>query len=314
MSNEEIRVVIADDEPGMRMIMRKMIEKAVGFTLCGEADNGPDLLKLVEQYKPQVCFLDVEMPGMTGLECAKAIQDTDPRTILVFATAHDDYMAQAFEVYAFDYMVKPFKVERVMKRRAHRQVIGGARAARASRRKSWRSTSRRFRPEARAAGIMLHHKEGVNFINQSDILLVQRENRSTVLYATNGRRFETSEALGDVEARLDPKIFFRCHKSYIINLNVIDNITPYGRWTYVVHLTGTTQDADYARKIRGIGKNVLLTGTGRTRRAFVFFDWAIKYRATKNPPEREGRKTEKKLTRPWPAHGPCAPFHGSRHS
>ena len=86
-------------------------------------------------------------------------------------------------------------------------------------------------------------KEGVNFINQSDILLVQRENRSTVLYATGGRRFETSEALGDVEARLDPKIFFRCHKSYIINLNVIDNITPYGRWTYVVHLVGTTQDA-----------------------------------------------------------------------
>ena len=153
MSNEEIRVVIADDEPGMRMIMRKMIEKAVGFTLCGEADNGPDLLKLVEQYKPQVCFLDVEMPGMTGLECAKAIQDTDPRTILVFATAHEDYMAQAFEVYAFDYMVKPFKVERVMKTLERiRQVIGGARSPRASRRKSWRSTSRRFRPEARAAG------------------------------------------------------------------------------------------------------------------------------------------------------------------
>lgn len=110
----------------MRMIMRKMIEKAEGFTLCGEADNGPDLLKLVERYKPQVCFLDVEMPGMTGLECAKAIQDTDPRTILVFATAHDDYMAQAFEVYAFDYMVKPFKVERVMKTLERiRQVVGG---------------------------------------------------------------------------------------------------------------------------------------------------------------------------------------------
>ena len=216
VNSEAIRVVIADDEPGMRMIMRKMIEKAEGFTLCGEADNGPDLLKLVEQYKPQVCFLDVEMPGMTGLECAKAIQDTDPRTILVFATAHDDYMAQAFEVYAFDYMVKPFKVE-------HLKTIP-ARGASSGR-------------------IMLHHKEGVNFINQSDILLVQRENRSTVLYATGGRRFETSEALGDVEARLDPKIFFRCHKSYIINLNVIDNITPYGRWTYVVHLVGTTQDA-----------------------------------------------------------------------
>ena len=63
-----------------------------------------------------------------------------------------------------------------------------------------------------------------------------------MLYATNGRRFEPAGA-GRRGARLDPKIFFRCHKSYIINLNVIDNITPYGRWTYVVHLTGTTQDA-----------------------------------------------------------------------
>ena len=112
---DEIRVVIADDEEGMRMILRKMITRAEGFTLCGEADNGPQLLELVERYKPQVCFLDVEMPGMTGLECARSIQDADPRIILVFATAHDDYMAQAFEMYAFDYMVKPFKVERVMK-------------------------------------------------------------------------------------------------------------------------------------------------------------------------------------------------------
>lgn len=245
VNSEAIRVVIADDEPGMRMIMRKMIEKAEGFTLCGEADNGPDLLKLVEQYKPQVCFLDVEMPGMTGLECAKAIQDTDPRTILVFATAHDDYMAQAFEVYAFDYMVKPFKVERVMKTLERiRQVVGGRAQSQSEETGKLEEHLKTIPTRGASSGrIMLHHKEGVNFINQSDILLVQRENRSTVLYATGGRRFETSEALGDVEARLDPKIFFRCHKSYIINLNVIDNITPYGRWTYVVHLVGTTQDA-----------------------------------------------------------------------
>ena len=101
----------------------------------------------------------------------------------------------------------------------------------------------RGRSAATSGRIMLRHKDGVNFVNQSDILLVQRENRSTVLYATDGRRFETSEALGDVQERLDPQIFFRCHKSYIINLNVIDAITPYGRWTYVVHLVGTTQDA-----------------------------------------------------------------------
>lgn len=238
---EEIRVLIADDEDGMRMILRKLIAKAEGFVLCGEATNGKQMLELMETYKPHVCFLDVEMPEMTGLECAKAIQDMNPRTIMVFATAHDDYMAQAFEVYAFDYMVKPFKVERVMKTLERIRQVLQVRELTAN--EAVEHIHRLATQSAAAGRLMLHHKEGVNFINQADILLVQRENRSTVLYATGNRRFETSEALGDVEERLDSKIFFRCHKSYIINLNVIDSITPYGRWTYVVHLSGTDQDA-----------------------------------------------------------------------
>lgn len=240
--DNEIRVVIADDQEGMRLILRKMIHKAQGFTICAEADSGDKVPALVEQYKPHVCFLDVEMPGMTGIECAKAIQDMDPHTIIVFATAHEGYMAQAFEMYAFDYMVKPFKMERVMKTLERiREVLQNQQAV-----AQMPVSETAAVPKVRSAPkgrIMLHHKEGVNFVSQSDILLVQRENRSTVLYATEGRRFETSEALGDVEARLDSKIFFRCHKSYIINLNVIDSITPYGRWTYVVHLLGTDQDA-----------------------------------------------------------------------
>lgn len=239
----EIRVVIADDQEGMRLILRKMIEKADGFTLCAEADNGTDVLELVEKYKPHVCFLDVEMPGMTGLECAKSIQDTDPHTMIVFATAHDDYMAQAFEVYAFDYMVKPFKVERVMKTLERIRQVMRMRRGQEDAAGEQAPMTVKTRNVVSSGRIMLRHKDGVNFVNQSDILLVQRENRSTVLYATDGRRFETSEALGDVQERLDPQIFFRCHKSYIINLNVIDSITPYGRWTYIVHLVGTQQDA-----------------------------------------------------------------------
>ena len=238
MTEEAIRVVIADDEEGMRLILRKLIEGAPGFSLCGEAKDGPELLRLIEEQRPQVCFLDVEMPGLSGLECAKIIQDTDPRTILVFATAHEDYMAQAFEVYAFDYMVKPFKVERVKKTLERiREVIAG------------KPTADAKRPRQASAGggaegrIMLRHREGVHFVSQADILLVQRENRATVLYARGNRRFETSESLGDIEARLSPELFFRCHKSYIINLNAVDSITPYGRWTYVVHLNGTDQDA-----------------------------------------------------------------------
>ena len=229
---------IIDDDPSFRTALAFVLEQE-GF-LCRVYNRADDFLRSEDDRDPGVLLLDVHMPGMTGLECARAIQDMDPRTIIVFATAHDDYMAQAFEVYAFDYMVKPFKLERVMKTLERIRQVTFERSAPREKVEHIPAPT----PQAAASGrLMLHHKEGVNFINQADILLVQRENRSTVLYAKDGRRFETSEALGDVEARLDPKIFFRCHKSYIINLNVIDSITPYGRWTYVVHLVGTSQDA-----------------------------------------------------------------------
>lgn len=90
---------------------------------------------------------------------------------------------------------------------------------------------------------MLKHREGVAFVNMDDILLVQRENRATVLYTVNDGRYVTSDSLSEVEARLDGRLFFRCHKSYIINLNHIDSVTPYGRWTYIVRLRGTKHDA-----------------------------------------------------------------------
>ena len=112
---DSIKVIIADDEEGMRLIERKMLTKVEGYELVGEATNGDELLALVEQHHPQVVFLDVEMPGKTGVECAKVIQDTDPSIILIFATAHDQYMGDAFEVYAFDYLLKPFKVDRVLR-------------------------------------------------------------------------------------------------------------------------------------------------------------------------------------------------------
>ncbi len=236
---DNIRVIIADDNEAMRMIERKMIGKVEGFELVGEAKDGLELLDMVEKLHPQIVFLDVEMPGKTGVEAARVIQDMDPSIIMIFATAHDQYMGDAFEVYAFDYLIKPFKVDRVL------QTLERARdrlnpdkdeealpvpAAPAPSRKA-------------AARLMLHHKEGVSFVNTADIVLVQREDRSTVIYTASGDRYVTGDSLSETETRLDPAVFFRCHKSYIINLNCISNITPYGRWTYVVRLKGIAQDA-----------------------------------------------------------------------
>lgn len=235
---DDLRVLVADDDAGMRLVLRKIINKVEGFTLAGEACDGNEAVSMAESLKPQVVFLDVEMPEMTGIECARVIQDMNPATVIIFATAHDTYMSDAFEVYAFDYMVKPFKVERVI------QTLERARERLAPKPGLPMETVMQAANRPTVEGrMMLHHRGGVSFIDLNDILLVQREDRATVLYTQNDGRYVTSDSLGDMQERLPANVFFRCHKSYIINLNRMRDITPYGRWTYVVRLEGTKQDA-----------------------------------------------------------------------
>ena len=233
---DDIRILIADDDDGMRMVMRRCVEKAGGFQIVGEAKDGRELIRLNEQTHPQVILLDVEMPVMTGVECARIIQDINPKTILVFATAHEKYMGDAFEVYAFDYLLKPFREQRVMKTLA---LIRSRLAEEAEERAVKPETSRNVAPRK----LMLRHKEGVSFVDMEDILLIQREERSTVLYLAGGERLVTSDSLSELDERLPDDMFFRTHKSYVVGLRHIDSITPYGRWTYVVKLRGTTHDA-----------------------------------------------------------------------
>lgn len=233
---DDIRILIADDDDGMRLIMRRFVEKAGGFQIVGEAKDGRELIRLNEQTHPQVILLDVEMPVMTGVECARIIQDINPKTILVFATAHEKYMGDAFEVYAFDYLLKPFREQRVMKTLA---LIRSRLAEEAKERAVKPETPRNVAPRK----LMLRHKEGVSFVDMEDILLIQREERSTVLYLAGGERLVTSDSLSELDERLPDDMFFRTHKSYVVGLRHIDSITPYGRWTYVVKLRGTTHDA-----------------------------------------------------------------------
>ena len=235
MTMQQMNVLIADDEPGMRLILRKKIEKTEGFSLVGEAENGEEAVSLFQQLQPQVVFLDVDMPLKNGIECARIIQDMNPAAIIIFATAHEEYRQEAFEVYAFDYLVKPFNLERL--EQTLDRILKTQRPAQS------KPLPKPATVKPVEGRLMLKHKDGIAFVDQQEILLVQREDRTTVIYTEDGQRYQLSETLSETEARLDPAIFFRCHKSYIINLNVIDSITPYGRWTYVVHLAGTDQDA-----------------------------------------------------------------------
>ena len=223
-----IPVAIADDDAGMRGIMRRILDRSGGFEIVAEADSGDMMLDQFQRLRPKLVILDVEMPGLNGIECARAIQDTDPHTIIIFSTAHDDYMQEAFEVYAFDYLIKPFKVERALKTLSLVKE---------------RLVTPPQTPPADASRMIIKGREGVNFVSVDEIALVQREERMTALYTRDGKRYMTGESLSEIDERLPDGKFFRTHKSYIVNLDLIDSITPYGRWTYVIRLRGIPQDA-----------------------------------------------------------------------
>jgi two-component system LytT family response regulator len=233
--DRKLTIITADDDPGMRLIMKKLVEKAEGYVHLGEAEDGEKLVALFDEMSPDVVPMDVEMPGMTGIECARYIQDKNPRTAIIFATAHEEYMKSAFEVYAFDYLVKPFKAERAL------NTLALIRERRFGNPETQTAAAPKVRPAAKK--LMLRHKEGMSFLDLTDILLIQREERSTVIYTVSGEKFITADSLSELDERLPDDMFFRTHKSYIVNLAHIESITPYGRWTYVIKLAGTRLDA-----------------------------------------------------------------------
>lgn len=228
------KVLIADDEEGMRRVLKKIIDKVEGFEPIGEAEDGEAALRLFDVHKPHIVFMDVEMPQLSGIECAKKIMDINPKTFVIFATAHNEYMPEAFGLYAFDYLVKPFKIERVIQTLERIRELN-------SRYEGVSVNSAVSVPKG-LSKLLIRNKEGISLVGMEDIILIQREERSTVIY-TADERYVTSDALSEIEERLDRNLFFRTHKSYIVNLSMIHKIYPYGRWTYIIKLRNTDRDA-----------------------------------------------------------------------
>ncbi|NRT88749.1 LytR/AlgR family response regulator transcription factor [Clostridium beijerinckii] len=225
-----IKVLIVDDEIGIRTIIKKILDKSGGFEVVGETDNGEETIAIFKEHRPNVVFFDIEMPKCNGIDCARILTDIDPKTIIIFATAHAEYMSEAFQLYAFDYLIKPFKIERVMQtldriKNLNKPSYGDG-------------IDKIIKHEKGLDKLMIKNKEGISFVDTKEIVLVQREESSTVIY-TKTDSFTTSISLSDIEEKLDHTQFFRSHKSYIINLSLITKIYPYGRWTYIVKLKNT---------------------------------------------------------------------------
>jgi len=227
-----IKVLIVDDDFGMRRVLRKALSKNENFEVIGEAENGVVGLELFKEDKPDVVFMDIEMPEMSGCECAKRIFDINPKTKIIFATAYEGFMQEAFDVYAFDYLVKPFDMERLNNTITRLIEVCN----------DIHGEDVRKIANAEKSKLIIKNKDGMQLINVEDIIVIQREDGNTVIY-TEKSKVITTESLSHIEERLDFNKFMRTHKSYIVNISRITNIYPYGRWTYILKFGNLEIDA-----------------------------------------------------------------------
>lgn len=231
-----LRLMIVDDDVHMRMALRKAVIAYDGFEVCGEAASGEEAVAIMESMSVDIAFMDVDMPGINGVETARLILDINPKCAIIFITAHDDYMSQAFELYAFDYIVKPFKIDRL-----HTTMD------RLIQQKTQFLQNNRS-PEIEVNDdLLLKVKDGMVVVKKEDVLLVERENRQTVIVTRRGE-FIISKSLQEVEVMLGDKGFLRSHKSYIIRIDAVEALKVYGRWTYIVKFKGTKHDALITRE------------------------------------------------------------------
>nr|WP_092069935.1 LytTR family DNA-binding domain-containing protein [Dendrosporobacter quercicolus]NSL47508.1 DenX [Dendrosporobacter quercicolus DSM 1736]SDL92295.1 two component transcriptional regulator, LytTR family [Dendrosporobacter quercicolus] len=232
-----LKVIISEDDSAMRLLLTRVIERIDGVEIIGKTENGRQLIELVEQLNPEAVFLDINMPGINGVEASKEIFAFNPRIFLIFVTAYDCFTHEAFDVYAFDYIVKPFDlnrlhrtIKRIKELKEEREKIEFLKRA--------ETLYGRKNPK-----LKISTNEKSVFVNVHDIILITRNERKTTIYTTDGLTIQTNDPLHLLEQRLEKYKFFRCHKGFIINSDMVLELAPWGAKTYLVKLSNTTETA-----------------------------------------------------------------------
>ena len=250
MTDSSLRVLIADDEPGIRDYLRDILEGIEGVRVVGEAGNGYEAVAKTKELNPHVLFLDVEMPDLTGLQAARILAKDDREIFFVFCTVHPDFALQAFDIYSFDYILKPFREERI------RKTVNKIRAILVN-----KGSMVTARPKDSSGKLVIKCGFDLVFIDFNQIIFLKKDKKKTIIYTANGK-YETYESINEIGKRMDYDLFFRGHKSYLINLDMVQRLSPGSSASLCVHFKNCDEKAYISRLhlkqlVNLLGKEIL---------------------------------------------------------
>jgi len=210
-----IRALLVDDEQSARERLRHLLAPIADVEIAGEAANGEEAIAQILELRPDLVFLDIQMPGCSGLEVVASLPQ--PRPAIVFCTAFDQYAVDAFELNAVDYLLKPVNrirlahaIDRVRDSAAE-QIAGMERALQAVRKSNQR--------------LLAHCGDRYRVIPLQDVVYFSSEDRLTHLH-TRDKKHVVAPTLNELEERLDPAQFFRISRTAIVNLNAVAEVLP----------------------------------------------------------------------------------------
>lgn len=220
---KKIRTVIVDDEELARQVLHELIAAHPEMEIICECANGFEAVKAVTELKPDLLFLDIQMPKLDGFEVLELVGND---MAIVFATAYDEFALKAFDVHAVDYLLKPFGKDRFEKalERAKTRIGGGS-----APKPNVTEVARDARgPESHLDRLVVRDGSKVHIIPIAKLDFVEAQDDYVAL-ASEGHKYLKQQTIASLESALDPKQFLRVHRSYIVNLERVDRIEPYGK-------------------------------------------------------------------------------------
>jgi two-component system LytT family response regulator len=226
-----IGVLIVDDERPARDVLRELLSAEPDVEILGECATGLEAVKAAAELRPQAIFLDIEMPKLDGFEVLELL---DPGIAVVFVTAYDSHALRAFEVHAVDYVLKPFRAERL------REALARARA-RVGQRPEPAVLAHAARREGEyAQRVVVRDGSRIHLIPIAKLDYAQAQDDYVALHS-DGKTYLKTQTLGSLAASLDPEMFVRVHRSFLVRLDRIRAIELYAKDSRIAILADATR-------------------------------------------------------------------------